>query len=808
MTSPFKLESVSISEHPTEDSSVVGYTAEVHLSITTTAPLIVPAGQRRVPKINLGEDSIYYVALIYSKEKKSKVFSLEQSPNTVVDILPLSQIIYNQDGTLSEDIISGTRTGANIPIKYNFFFKKNLDGLYGDTSPENLKVVAAPFTRKEAKRPSFLPKVESINIKRGLIIEGTKDLRKKYYENLFDISMAGKSSSPPTFTDLYTSYEQVDGAPKTKSMFGLDKGSILSRRSNLSFLMNRKGIRTRRGEVYRRSNIESLIIKKQKLKDNKIDLNAIKTTVVSSNETNGILNSNNRLQAGNEVAKIEQLAPTIDLNNGTYYKFIMFEDLELGNDGIYKYSIDISMKDGIRDLLLLFLDRLVKDISKIDIYYKEKYVLGNSTATPIDEANSIATLVSQLNDEAYDLGADFKDNVLNLLNYEESTLNLLIFSKTLAKNLTSMLAPPVISFEKSKNYTKTNSERSIIYENFDFQSNIDVLEAKNINYDYLGELDPNKNVGINILTGEDLANRFSFDFARLIDTSEFEIMGYDFDQLEQDLILGTFGKSVGKTYGGYFNLKENFCSYLAPIKIHDNEINLTNSFDPEVFNNIHFIEESGGDLDPLTSLGYIMSDNGISISGQFYNAADSGIKVSNSSSPSTPKYKNFDGTIDIRKNFIPMANSILKKEEEWSLSLEDYTYLSIQQDFYKGMPNHYRVLYGGVGATALKNNWRASTVDFVSNPNTYYMIKQNYTNLVSVRVVELDKKASFSTASGPRLLTLDDLSGTKSLLCYLETYNNPNSDKAGVFYKRNYKNKFFIIKPTKDLDLETILDNT
>lgn len=190
-----------------------------------------------------------------------------------------------------------------------------------------------------------------------------------------------------------------------------------------------------------------------------------------------------------------------------------------------------------------------------------------------------------------------------------------------------------------------------------------------------------------------------------------------------------------------------------------------------------------------------MSLLGISISSVFYKSLYEGLKSTSSTSlkPASLKFKNYDGKIDEVSDYIPLINSVLQKEEGWNISKDTYSTTNLKSNFKKSMPNHIRTLFGGKSDAIKGTKWLSTSGDYLKNPNTYYMMKQSFMNLIEVETLVFDTDSDgnidLKNVTFGLLDSVDINSGTK-IICktqVLEAFD------CGV-QNSTYSDKYFIIE--------------
>ena len=656
-------------------------------------------------------------------------------------------------------------------------------------------------------------------IRNDIFVGNNEDLRKDFYENLFSFDLSNTGNDVKSMSsDLFPSYGKKS---QVKGMFAIDKLNILRNMSDFGGLLENQGIKDEeKRDIAILSQILDLKIKRQKIKkllgfaerEEKISQNFLEETIVSSREEPGT-NTLNQVENRNKQDTLIGEMGELNLNLAQGIKFIGFNDFDTSQEGLYQYYLDMSIKDGTRIYIEQRISLLEVRLKYLEEYYGEKFINRSSKAEVLrarteEAAILIAQIVIVLNNEAASLGEDFTNSVVNLINYQQSLLNLIEFTNDLLKKLQDLsgINTNQVNISKSKSVSKNNTDKSVLYYSTKFSEYVDFTELKNINYDYIG-IQQNDQIGVSVISKNDTVGRFSFEFfTKLINSGEFD---GDFDNLQRKIFGDTFGPDKARPLGSlsntfskfpdeeeYFDLSQTYYSYLSPINIRNQDISNSNVFDADFFNDLHYQEIEDTDSSNTVLLYEIMSSFGISISSVFYKNLYKGDRKVSSSEIRSPNLKNYDGPIDNREDFIPLVNSILQKEENWSVSKDNFTTTELKNKFKRYMPNHIRVLFGGK-SDACKNKWLSTEGDYFDNANTYYMMKQNFMNLVEIEVITFGKDANGNIDlknTSYRLLSDTDIENEAAVICKSQNFQQLGIDVQNDIEKISYPNKYFIIE--------------
>jgi hypothetical protein len=854
----FNIDKVSISEITSDLTGETRYLADVNIGIGTQAKLNVKEGIYDNPDFDLSKDSKISAIVIYSKQELDldEIKQLTGNPeisagdlsvlkrDTIVEIKKLSQIIRGPDGELLRDLFKDPKAAEEnkedassfslfesggfdfyVDIEYSFSFQRDLDELYEPGEVKNLYVIVVPilYTSKDNKPPKIQKYYNLIReqiIENDIFVGKNEDLRNNFYENLFSFDLSNTSNEVKSMSsDLFPSYGKKK---QIKGMFAIDKLNILRNMSDFGGLLDNAGLKDEDlAAIVSASQVLDLKIKRQKIKkllgfaerEEKISQNFLEETIASSREnpgSNALNQVENKDKQDNLIGEMGELK----LNLARGIKFVGFNDFDTSQEGIYRYGLDMSIRDGSRVYIEQRISILIDSIKQLKKYYGQKF-LNKSEVSPFlggNPAERISQVVMVLNNEAASLGEGFKASVKNLLSYQQSTLNLIEFTNDLLKKLQDLpgISIDQINSSRSKSVSKNNTDRLTLYYNTKFNNYVDFTELKNINYDYIG-IQENDQIGISVLSNDDTKRRFSFEFfTKLINSDEFD---GDFGNLQRKIFGDTFffSKDPSGTKESrratepnaftvpseeeYFNLSQTYYSYLSPVGINNNIISNSNVFDADFFNDLHYQQIEDTSTSKNVLLYEIMSTFGISISGVFYNNLYRGLKSVSLAEATSPKVKNYDGKIDNREDFIPLVNTILQKEENWRVSKDNFTTTELKKNFKRYMPNHIRVLFGGK-SDVCKNKWLSTEGDYFQNANTYYMMKQNFMNLVEIEALSFGKDSNGNIDlknSSYRLLRDTDINSGATIICKSQNFQQIDLGVQIDLEKISYPNKYFII---------------
>jgi hypothetical protein len=825
-----------------ENSGDPIYSTDLEVVVNTTALYDAEIGAYANPLIDLSADTPLSVLVIYSKNL-GETFDPEDptallvSDDTFYEMRKLTHPVRSVTGNLLTEIVQNPekmrKKESQINIQYSFRFTRNFEGFFSPEEPQNIKIIVVPFlfpklndsTPATAMRDTtrYATPLSMNVIRKGQLVESDLvnnpicDLRKDFYQILFNFDVLNANyPKKAVSSDLFASYGkklQIKGA------FAIDRPTLLKNESQFGNFLYNKGVSSEANDkIIELSVINNLKITRQKIKDSrgfdnepvKISKNYIPKLVVATTERNGSLKIAKRYEGTKGKSKILAEIGELRLTNNS---MVVFNDYDTSYRGKYVYSLDMNMTDGVRLYLGSLLASLEDSHSILTQYYGEKYLLGSdpkNTAQIGTEIESVANVIKILNDSAYTMGENFNANLINLTKYKQSFSNLISFIDTLVAKLSRMLNKRQYNLSKSTNSSKTLSNRSIIAYNTTFSEYVDFSAFANLDYDYIG-IPSQANLGIALMGEKDLKERFDLEFDKLIlDTPDnfAELSSQIFNDTEERDPRSSLEKS-------YFDLSNNFYSFLSPIQLADTKLTKENMFNNKIFNDFHVREPSNMVLSSKMALSYLMQSSGIVLGGvsfndttkkssaseketysdmsEYFSSEDKAV-TTKSISPS-PDLQDFDGPTDTREKYASFVNAVLKREEGWDLDQQSFGTVSLTRGYGEDLPNHIRVLFGSK-SDACRNKWLNMENDYFSNPDTYYMIKQNYMNLVRVQTVGFtndDLKQPIY-----RDLSQSDVDRGQPLMCRMILENNQKFQIGTGFGERNYTNKYFIMIPAGD----------
>jgi len=685
-----------------------------------------------------------------------------------------------------------------------------------------------------------------------------EDLRQNYYNNLFNFDLfREKPIKKANISDLMPSYGKKN---EIKSMFVFDKLNFLRDNSTFGKILSNPKIKPKiKDEIMSSSCLNSIRIYRQKQKNTRDFKN--NSIAASKNEIKELLietfENDNKIQDATRTFNTSNLPMSRigEISLGfpeKYYKVIAFNDYDTANDGKYAYFVGLKMEDGILLWLLNSLEKLVDAQNTFKNYYLVKYInlSAKSGSTDFDffgtdaaaaEAalisqniaaiNTLVDILSTLNSNI-DVTPELQYEFLNLLVYEKTTLELMRYVDNFVNKISVFIGSSAltsqINFSLSTGYAKDNAHLFFLEFQTKFNTIVNFDELRNLNYDYIN-ITANDDLGISSMSEIDFVDRCGFEFGKLIKNRP-----ESFRDLSIEIFGDTFFSSPGPSNelgNSYFNFDQTRYSYLAPKIISGVELTKFNIFNNEVLNNIHYQNKHSTLMDPDLSVSYFMQQLGISLQARSFYELESkadpkkeetytnatsldGVEVTSyESEPAELIKSEFEGPTDTRDRYRLFINAILKQEEDWNLSKEFFNNIestianlfniklatsvgSQELKKVKNMPNQIRALFAGK-SDKCTNKWLATEGDYFDNPDTYYMMKENYMNLVKIEILhsfgnDVNGIPSLKMPLFRRFKT-NDINQAGKFLCKLSLYDD-QAFKVGIgFEERNYPDRYFLL---------------
>ena len=861
-----EIDNVTLTEKLQTSSGDYTYFAGIDVSIKTQSDFNLETGVYENPNLDLSQDLGLHLLVVYSRRdiiSGPNPASLINSEDTLVEIRKLTQKVRDQNNNLDKSLFVNPnqaikmidptyREELGIPsdvafrsdVKYKFSFEKDLTSLYEEGELPNIRIAIFPFfvqpqsaesysgiELKEDDEVYFYEKQEINLLQDGKISddalaeEKIKDLRTEYYDKIFnfDIFAPENLKKETASSELFSSYGKKS---QVKGMFILDKVTLLKNESLFGNFLNNKGLDDLAiNDITTKSSIKNLKLSRNKIKNLRdfennpipISRNIIISEIVSTMEVDGNIFKGKTIKQGSEQVLAEIGELKLDKENNRY-KYVIFSDYDTSQDGKYVYSTQIRMQDGIRLFLKESYNILNTNKNSLELYHGQKYVNKSEPTSSRDDIatiiDNIATQIEILNDFAYDNTAVLRKEMFNLTLYEQTLLNLIKFVNRIVSKMAKTLQIRQDTLIRSAaTNAKILQDRSMIIYNKSFSDYVEFTGIENLSYDYVG-IPQNSNIGISLISESDLRERFTFEFNKIIKRSS----DVDFDDLSKKIFRDTFGRNPSGTLEeSYFNMGDNYFTFLSPIQIGNVELTKENTFNNTIFNEFHLSQVTNDFLSPLASLSYSVLGFSISINKQFieknnpkndnnqkqtYVNMDEVLAPQDRANSTTtpnpfPLLPKFDGPTDTREKYSSFVNAILKDEEKWDIDKSTFSQASLGRSYVDDLPNQIRILFAN--SDVCLNKWLSTDGDYFFNPDTYYMIKENYMNLAQIQVV----KFIDGSLGNPDYENLNSshLEGQSPIICRMVLPVDENFRIGSKFANRSYSNRYFIIIPSKDVPL-------
>jgi len=841
-----------------------------------------------LPSLDLSKNlNMYMRVYIVTSESRDRTLSVKSNLRSqdiddkkagIITFTPqkLTFQTFLEDGSVNPKIKVDYARTSNNPIAYHYPF--SMKSSPKKTNTLVIYVFMQTGTSQKDAAFSRIPVIENGNL---IISSKIEDMRTDYYDNLFDFDIFSPNTQRKNsnISDLFASYGKDQDV---KGVFFFDKGQFLIDNSRYGQILERQnGISSEILSMLNNSKIASIILKRREVKNilnfdpigtkEKISVNKDQINKIVIETSDNLLADSPTLIRAAKSSKIDDtiLAEISEINlpiqidsasaENMYLKVYGFSDYDTLLGGKYSYSVSLRVQDGI----LLW---LIESLKKLENAQNLLQTFNISRPTEMGSAlaavNNILNILFTLNSNIKDIETQRK-YLQNLLKYEKTTSELMRHNLSLISKLSEMIGNAgvisQVNSQFSKSYSKNNSDLFFLQFEKDFKTYADFLDATNLNYDYLN-INKNSNIGISKFTDVDFLSRCEFDFRRLIKDYQFDSGEIDFSQLNSDISLGLTGPTDPfKEYRGLFDFEENYCSFLAPKKINNTILTETNSFDNGVFNDQNYKNKYDTSLPSNLSISYFLQSIGISIgeswwtgntdpldleNDSYINSTEQGFTDDfNSSAPEAipDSYDTvvggYEGQIDETNKYTSFINSILREEEGWDLSVNNFDItnqpmslltreeidnppkrtkpgrsissldstvdpaIRLRQEI-ENLPNHIKAIFASKSDKTV-NQWLNMVNDFFASPDNYYMIKENYMNLVKIEVLSEFEKDSTGAPNvkSPKFTKLTrskvrNLESGRFILCRATLYSDQKYKIGSSFGKRKYSDKYFLIEGT------------
>jgi len=672
------------------------------------------------------------------------------------------------------------------------------------------------------------------------------DLREFNFEELLDFEILG--DSPTTKEDYFSEiFQTIDQAGFIKFMFFWDKEQFIIEKSLYGNMLSQGTNLKARQKMLNYSKISNLSIFRRRIKKtlgfekqiSSFDLEQVEKVIVSSADDDaGNLMQNTTFNF--EDSKTAEIKESLEIKNVNYRSFFVNDyGLSKFNFGKYQYGISIRVEDGILKYLVNSLMTLNKNITTLEKYYTNSsspMVSTPSVEKTVDDLLSILSCMKKINRRRLaSLRQDFKQNILS----QDGTARFLDLNMKLASKIESAIGKSyktsISNKGKSKVKNELTSDLFILGDEKYFNNYIDIQNINDIVYNYLG-IEDDLSVGASGFSVENIKNRFFDEFTKLI-VYDDNMGNINFSEIGKQIYEDNiFSSKQSDIRSSLFDFRESYYSYLSPAQISDEEIdNLSRAnWQNAKYNNLEFksfnslSDPSMGASYYLQNLGVYIEDSDDTFLINPPTAADQSYIPSDKLFGTTDKVVADDlhKNIDLNKatnvkesmplmavaNSQPVINGISKfyyqngiqQLNQTSFDLENprnmldtKRNMSTFDEELMNIPNHIRALFGSK-STMVRNQWENMEIDFAADPNSFNMIKENYTNLIIVECLkgfslDTDKREEVKAPIFSRLKTedIENISSGEYLFCRTRKYHDL-AFQIGAQSDKNIKSAFYI----------------
>ena len=658
----------------------------------------------------------------------------------------------------------------------------------------------------------------AIQVDPQIVDETSKDFS-EYLD--FEIINTNKNDKKCYFSDLFSSFDKDEFS---KFMFFWDSISFLAESSNFGNVLNNCSIEKSKQKMILDSKISEIKILRKR-----INLNLGDSTKFSRNEKEEVIVTSSdtpdpkkaallhRKVVDSQEREVCELAEIESMSFSENLRFIAVNDYQSNriNNGMYQYGVDIRLEDGILKFLLESLSRLSENTKILQNLYSQKVQMSKkSVNVTLAAAPSIAAVSSTL-EILFSLRQTTETSMRYITNKFISSLNtatgvntLINFHNQLSRKISMAIGSrgltPTTIEGGSRSYNKTNSDLFFLSTSHYFNNYCDFSKLKKHKIDYF-EIKDQISLGTAGYSVSSLQERFFDELKKLIsiDTS---LEDTDFASIKEKIYKDNVGSSKSKTLKeDLYDFQATYCAYLSPstkkLEKDNEEWDFQNynknglSLAYELQNMGISLKKKSNGVQSKESSEELLGDNN-QISSECLTNQD----VSRS-------YENLAEFETVINNSSAVSNGVIKYYNNINLTKSDFDIenpknLVVKQDL-KNLPNHIRSLAGSRSDLS-RNQWLNLDNDFLSDPNTTNMLKENFSNLIRIEVLdslgEDENGKPMTKAPQFRLLTNDDLNSLQAgELLFCRTYKYQDLSAAvGMENEKekqnnDYYNQYFII---------------
>lgn len=649
----------------------------------------------------------------------------------------------------------------------------------------------------------------------------------------FDIINQVNNDKEAYFSDQYIS---LDPDGHLKFVFMWDKVQFLQEKSLFGNVLKNCSLKKAKQQIIEESRISDIKIIRKRVKkningfSNFLKNQKSEVVIYSSDDESGDLLSSQKYntKTGKIQAKISTVNKIHNSNNYIMFAVDDYSPLKV-KQGMYQYSVSIKLEDGMLKHLLQSLSDLRK-IKKTLITYQNVF---NSASLPIQNKSKDA--IAEMLNILFSLGpfsepkkGKVKLNFESLLEHEDGLSTIISFNEELIEKISYALGERGVSLKNNKDKTSSKNT-SKLFSLEDVQSFHEIVDFSHLvgkKEDFLN-LQSDSSTGADMYLESLIKERFMKEFKKVINVED-EYENINFSDLNNKILQDNLtSKSQSEITNKLFNFENNFFSYLSPLTIPMNNTQTKNE-DFSIQNYSPLTENS------LNSVSSMLAEKGIKIltpneiQKRRQEEVEKGICAENifGSDDNIINEKTYEQQSDISSDNKKSFYDTQRKSYGFSAGIKKYyNNFNLSKQYYNlndsnnlinkktqkenqemlseeidDMPNQIRSLFGS-NSDLVVNKWNLMENDFLANPISQEMMRQNYSNLIKIEVLAGFEKDSDNAENikSPifkklQISDIQNLNQGERLLCRTYILDDKSlgigqkqiSEKESIYYNKHF----------------------
>ena len=732
------------------------------------------------------------------------------------------------------------RSSNSQVVIYQHDFPSFMRSLNAQSNPQYLTLFCY-LTRTKIQNNSY---VLCSDIVSQTIINGRElndapnivDLRTQNYNDYlnFDLFRDVTPTQEAYFSDQYNSYDENNFL---KFLFMWDKIQFLREKSNFGAILDNTSITTARQKMIDDSLIVDMKIIRKRVKKSfdgyaLFSKNSPPDVIVTSHETSddGFLKAQTISKKTKKVTgEIASLTGIKGASNKTIFLVNDYAPSHI-RMGLYQYEISAKIQDGMLKFLLDSQDELRK-VQEDFTTFSNNFSASPSTRRDLARTSveSMLTVLFSLAKYGDTQMAQIRKQFATLLNTLEGVAQLVTFNQALMVKISDALGKRgiVASSGKEKSLSKNTSNLYFLETRQEFSEIINFADFNSVSYDYYNLVD-NLKFGAAAFDIAQIRERFFDEFKKVVnyDGEASEINFADLNnKLYSDNLLTNKNDAWKNTL---FQMDKTYFAYLSPKILHPNAPHPVKSgaWSYKIYNDDTVSTLAGKGLTIENRTTVINKAAPFNVETSEVMGDDDKINNENTYSSELPQQLAICSSVQKSvKDSASVMNGIAKQYNNFNFTKADFdlnnasNFIALKdqkssklqsQQILEDMPNHMRALFGSRSESVV-NKWALTENDFLSNPDTINMIKENYSNLIKIEVLvdfdnnqEGQKIVKLPKFKKLEISDIENLKQGEFLFC--RTFK-VDDKSMGIGMKNSttpdtYYNKHFIISLTENILLE------